>query len=294
MSEQGREHKVRSVGEYGRTYVKQYLAKARARRDAIRSDPLQALEFLHSKLFMRGRRDAVSIAFRDRTAAALRLYGTLEEIDLAGLDDYLHAQSVNNRHDRRMVVESVRFVRAELSAYGGNVYNWAVGAIRDGRIRDAYLALDGIHAVGDKLASFYLRDVVFLEEIEDGVHVTDYPYLQPVDSWVLRVGRSLKLIDGADSGAAAKDKLISSCLTADVSPLLFNAGAWLVGAHAYELLIETLQGPDSRNIAQSARTSLWSKKSPLLPVSCLPWSRHSCFEQRGVSSFAELASCCIR
>jgi len=240
MSERDRQHKLRSVEGYGRAYVKQYLAEARERRDAIRTDPLAALEFLHSKLFMRGRRDAVSVAFRDRTAAALHRYGTLEAIDLAGLDDYLHAQGVNNRHDRRMVVESVRFARSELRTYDSNVFNWAVEAIRDGKTRHAYVALDTIHAVGDKLASFYLRDVVFLEEMEDVVGVADYPYLQPVDTWVLRVGRSLKLIDKDDFGAAAKEKLIAACLAADVSPLLFNAGAWVVGAHAYELLIETL------------------------------------------------------
>jgi len=240
MSERDRQHKLRSVEEYGRIYVKQYLARARERRDAIRSDPLQALEFLHSKLFMRGRRDAVSVAFRDQTAAALQRYGTLEAIDIAGLGDYLHAQGVNNRHDRRMVIESVRFVRTELTTEGDNVYNWAVETIRDGRSRDAYLALDAIHAVGDKLASFYLRDVVFLDDMEDVVGTPDYPYLQPVDTWVLRVGRSLKVIDKGDAGSAAKDKLISVCLAADVSPLLFNAGAWLVGAHSYDLLIETL------------------------------------------------------
>lgn len=240
MSERSRQDKLRSVEEYGRTYVKQYLAKARERRDSIRTDPLQALEFLHSKLFMRGRRDAVSIAFRDRTTAALGRYHTLEEIDLTGFDDYLHGQGVNNRHDRRMIVESVRFVRTELTSYSGNVYNWAVEAIRSGDTHDAYLALDAIHAVGDKLASFYLRDIVFLEDMEGVVGVTDYPYLQPVDMWVLRVGRSLKVIGNDDASSVVKDKLISACLAADVSPLLFNAGAWMVGAHAYELLIETL------------------------------------------------------
>jgi len=240
MSERDGHHRLRSVEEYGRAYVKQYLAKARERRDAIRADPLQALEFLHSKLFMRGRRDTVSVAFRDRAAAALQKLGTLEAIDLGGLDGYLHAQGVNNRHDRRMVVESVRFARNELTVQGGNVFNWAVEELRSGHSQDAYLALDAIHAVGDKLASFYLRDVVFLDELEGDIKVTDYPYLQPVDTWVLRVGQSLELIDKADAGSSAKDKLISACLAADVSPLLFNAGAWLVGAHAYELLIETL------------------------------------------------------
>jgi hypothetical protein len=237
MSDQ---RKLKSVEQYGRSYLSQYLASARERCDIIRSDPLVALEFLHSKLFMRGRRDKVSVKFRDCARAALQKYRTLEEINLGGLDGDLLAQGVNNHHDRRMVAESVRFARTELQAHGGNVFGWAVELIRNGKVHDAYVALDEIHAVGDKLASFYLRDVVFIEELEDAIGTADYPYLQPVDTWVLRVARSLKMIDRGDTGPAVKDKLVSACLAADVSPLLFNAGAWMVGAHAYELLIEKL------------------------------------------------------
>lgn len=240
MNEPGQQSKLKSVETYGRDYVEQYLATARERHDAIRTDPLAALDFLHSKLFMRGRRDKVSVAFRDRAAAALKPCRTLEEIDLDSLESDLRAQGVNNRHDRQMVVESVRFARTQLQAYDGNVFDWAVELIRNGKVQDAYVALDEIHAVGDKLASFYLRDVVFLEGLEDAIGVTDYPYLQPVDTWVLRVARSLKVIDDRDTGSVAKGKLVSACLAADVSPLLVNAGAWLVGAHAYDLLIETL------------------------------------------------------
>ena len=57
-----------------------------------------------------------------------------------------------------------------------------------------------------------LRDVAFLEEIEKTIRTEDYPYLQPVDTWVKRVARSLKIIDERDQDEISdiKGKIISS------------------------------------------------------------------------------------
>ena len=66
---------------------------------------------------------------------------------------------VNNRYDRRMVIESIAFISVQLQAYECNVFNWAVAAIRDGNTDTAYMALTGIFAIGEKLATFFLRDV---------------------------------------------------------------------------------------------------------------------------------------
>jgi hypothetical protein len=235
-------HKLKSVEQYGAVYVKQYLAAARERHDAITNDPLAALAFMFGKAFMRGRRDAVSVVFRDRTLAVLRQYHTLQEIDLSSLDTQLRQAEVNNRHDRQMVRESIRLARDELQQYDCNVYNWAVAAIRHNRSAEVYTELVSIHAIKDKIATFYLRDVTFLEEIEASIPPEDYGYFQPVDTWVKRVARSLHIIEDADwrRPATIKEKIIQSSVAAEVSPLLFNAGAWMVGAHAYDLLIERL------------------------------------------------------
>jgi hypothetical protein len=238
----GSRNKLKAVEEYGRRYVREYLAEARNQRDAIAGDPLAALMFMHGKLFMRGRRDEISVAFRDRTREVLERYGSLEEIDLRVLEEELVGNRVNNRYDRRMVRESVGFARDELMEHDRNVFTWAVDAIRRGEVVSAYNALQGIFAVADKLATFYLRDVTLVEGIEDCIMQKDYPYVQPVDTWVEQVAGSLGLIDDSDrrKRSAIKRKIISSCLEAEVSPLLFNAGAWMVGAHAYRLLFELL------------------------------------------------------
>jgi len=58
--------------------------------------------------------------------------------------------------------------------------------------------LKGIHAIKDKISSFYLRDVALLDDLEDGIARGDYLYFQPVDTWVERVAMSLNIIDKVD------------------------------------------------------------------------------------------------
>jgi hypothetical protein len=233
--------KLRSVEQYGHQYVTEYLGKTRQQHQTITTDPLAALTFMLSKFFMRGRRDTVSIVFRDKTFELLDTYKSLEDIDLSDLDVRLHTRGVNNRYDRRMVVASIGFARS-LSSYDCNAFNWAVAAIQNGRAAEAYEALTGIFAVRDKLATFYLRDVTLVEGIEDNIRDDDFGYFQPVDTWVERVVESLRVVLHDDLGNRwiVKEKVIEACLDAGVSPLLFNAGAWMVGAQAYRLLIERL------------------------------------------------------
>jgi hypothetical protein len=235
-------HKLKSIEHYGTAYIQQYLADARNRHDAITDDPMAALTFFYSKAFNRGRRDSISTNFKNLTLGVLAQYQTLRDIDLGSLDAQLWSAGVNNRHDRRMVYESIGFVRDDLQEYSGNIFNWAVDSILNGRSAEAYTALTGIHAIGDKLATFYLRDVTLLENMEGSIGAEDYGYFQPVDAWVERVAGSLEIIGDNDRGRiwAIKNKIIRACLDADVSPLLFNAGSWLVGAHAYTLLLERL------------------------------------------------------
>jgi hypothetical protein len=234
--------KLKAIEQFGMTYVQRYLADDKGRRDAIASNPLVAFDFFCSKAFYRGRRDEISTTFKDRTLGVLQQYRTLEAIDLSGLNAQLWNAGVNNRYDRQMVVEAIGFTRKDLQPYGCNIFTWAVDAIQHGRSAEAYGNLIAIHAIGDKLSTFYLRDVALVADIEDSIPAQDYAYFQPVDTWVEQVALSLGLIERSDRGKinTVKDKLIRACLEAEISPLLFNAGAWLAGAHAYTLLLEML------------------------------------------------------
>jgi hypothetical protein len=234
--------KLKAVEQYGERYVQDYLTDAKTRHVAITSDPLEALKFWFGKAFMRGRNDTLSTKFMRLTLEVLQNYQKLEDIDLTNLDDRLAAHGVNNSGDRGMVAGSVRFARNTLQDYDGNIYNWALALIQSGRANEAYWALQGIYEIADKLASFYLRDVTLIEDLDSSIRPEDYQYFQPVDTWVRWVAARLEIIPSADYGnnRFVKGEIISACLDAAVSPLLFNAGAWLVGAHGARLLIERL------------------------------------------------------
>lgn len=233
--------KLKSIENYGKMYVADYLDNDRRRLSDIMNNPLDALTFFYGKVFMRGRKDTISVVFMNRTLEVLQKYTSIHEIDLANFEDRLVLQRVNNRHDRRMVMESIRFICDNLKDYGYNIFNWLVDVIRTNHSAEGFHALTGIHAIGDKLASFYLRDVALMSDLEPTIQPESYKYFQPIDTWVKQVTDVIGITESTDRKLPViKDKIIACCLEAKVSPLLFNAGAWMVGANAFRLIIELL------------------------------------------------------
>lgn len=114
--------KLRTIEGFGKEYVQLYLADGKVRRNAIVDDPLEALFFFYSKAFMRGRRDEVSVAFKNRTLGVLWKYRTAQDIDLESLDAQLWRARVNNRYDRQMVIGSIGLVCNDIRADDYKIY----------------------------------------------------------------------------------------------------------------------------------------------------------------------------
>jgi hypothetical protein len=233
--------KIKSIENYGRRYVSEYIDQDRKQQSHITSNPLSSLTFFYSKAFFRGRNDALSVVFMNRTLEVLQEYRSIHDIDLANLENKLALQHVNNPNDRRMVLESIRFIRDNLKDYDYNIFGWSVDAIRTDRSAEAYNELTSIYEIGDKLATLYLRDVTLVSNLEPTIQPESYIYLQPIDTWVKQVADAIDITDTTDRKLhKVKEKIIACCLEARVSPLLFNAGAWMIGANAFRLLIEQL------------------------------------------------------
>lgn len=234
--------KMKAIEDFGRRYVIDLLDEDRRQLSNIMSKPLDALTFFYGKAFMRGRNDDMSVIFMKRSLKVLREYTSLLGIDLASLEQELLLHEVNNHHDRRMVLESIRFIRENLKDYGYNIFKWAVDAIQTNRSLEAFRTLDGIHAIGDKLAAFYLRNVALVSDLEPIIQQESYIYFQPIDTWVKQVTDAIGITEKETDRdvLVVKKRIITCCCEAEVSPLLFNAGAWMMGAHAFEMLIERL------------------------------------------------------
>jgi len=71
-----------------------------------------------------------------------------------------------------------------------SVTGWALNLICSDDIRTAFNGLKRIRGVGDKIASFYLRDIYALSVFHDN-EMQDKDLLQPIDVWTERAGKIL-------------------------------------------------------------------------------------------------------
>jgi hypothetical protein len=69
---------------------------------------------------------------------------------------------------------------------------WAFRMISEGRIKEAHSKLKTVWGIGDKIASFYLRDIFWLGHGLNPQTTVEADYLlQPIDRWVQRAGEAL-------------------------------------------------------------------------------------------------------
>jgi hypothetical protein len=109
-----------------------------------------------------------------------------------------------------------------------NIANYVKKLIEEGNTKSAHTFLDGIRGIGTKIASFYLRDIVCLAEINEN-QIRDSFYLQPLDTWL---EQTFSLIMNK-SNVSLEDKqktFVELCREAGCSSIAFNQGAWVLGS----------------------------------------------------------------
>lgn len=232
---------VQAIADYGPRYAADYLSQFDA--TLLVSDPWAGLDFFLSRACFQGRLDTVSERVYQATKQVLEpLLGRgdfavkLEELAktdwqyvCSGLEQRIGKGRVGKARDREMVISALTFV---YDRPGSNLAEYSAAEIRRGRIVAHYIELQpsrspgGITQVGPKIASFYLRDLVFLCGLEEHVPAESAFVLQPVDAWVHKIGRKLGIVQEGDSDAEVRDAILEVCRTHEVSVIHFNQGAW--------------------------------------------------------------------
>jgi hypothetical protein len=197
--------------------------------------------FLH-EIFYRGRKDALSEKFMNAAIGTLNQYWGIGGRNYREeLPELLKNNGVNNKHDRRLIIEVINFIFDKLKPFENNIVKYTLVKIKEGSIREMFYNLNKIYAIGDKIACLYLRDIILIYDLEHYLKVEDFEYCQPIDTWVKQVAMQLKIIDQQVSDIKTiKNKIITTCFEKNISPLLVNAGSWFVGAKSFELLLEKL------------------------------------------------------
>lgn len=124
------------------------------------------------------------------------------------------------------VVEGI----ASLADKQGNLFLWMGNEIRkSGELEPLLLEFTKLKGISVKIASFIIRDTVWLWGLEKRVRPKDKLYLQPIDRWVRRIAKILwpKFNREKEVNELIIAKRISeACESFDMSNVEFNQGAW--------------------------------------------------------------------
>jgi len=252
--------KLKIIADFGKKYQKKYLYNEKEKqclKKSLEDDWYEALKFFFSRAFMRGRRDEISVDFLNKAKNALDGYDLKNKLpNLSNnweeeLEKQLKNYGVNNKYDRKLVLSTIKFILDENNKNNNLNYNlikYTLQKIKKCKIEEIYNALDGLTAVGDKIASFFLRDLacIFGLKIQKDKRI----FLQPVDTWVGQVLEKLYICQKSDIDKAIRGNeksleevrkaIIDRCDKVEISSIEFNQGAWYLGVHAFDILFENL------------------------------------------------------
>ncbi len=150
---------------------------------------------------------------------------------------YKKAVRLDNDEDIMMVLDTLNFIVTKANY---NVYKYLRQTIEDEGVKTAYEHLIGIRAVGDKLATFVIRDIGLLNP--EIVIASDCKYYFPVDVWVKDVAERIGY-DVKDTNHA-RQVLIQRCEKLGINPLKLASGLWYLGFRSLDLTIEFLNRSD--------------------------------------------------
>ena len=204
--------------------------------DRIRQDWWFALLFFFDRAFYQGRSDILSGRFERATVEALAgsLIGSTSDEKLSSLIQYQHwlqrerwkdpdnplwsalcqkyeigerkRSGTGRERDREMVLDTLQFIVNNCEGY--NILEYSVQSIKNGNIEELSKKLHNIISIGNKITSFYLRDTVFVYELDNYLKPEDYHYVMPIDTWVRQISNKIGVEADANKTASLQLSLI--------------------------------------------------------------------------------------
>jgi endonuclease III len=233
--------KSRIIAEkYGSKYQREVMGIDKWTPGLLSNDWFASMEFWFSKSFYRGRRDEISENFFNCAISVIR---NIEKNSLLNVSPeewsrLLVDAGVNNHTDRLMVIQSLKFI-SKIPDH--NLALYSTDLIKADKTPKIHTELQLIFGIGPKLASLYLRDLCFAYKLAPE-NKEQLLCLFPVDTWVRKVSIKLQI------PGCTKDKnvdeivepVVDFCMKNKISPLMYNAGAWYIGAKSFDLLLELI------------------------------------------------------
>lgn len=246
---------VQAIATLGSRYQREELGYYDA--EALGKDWWLALDFFLNRASFQGRRDDISYRVYqeirgvlapefagDRDGIRYQLHREQGWLTIrSGLEQRIGRGMVGKTRDIAMVVSTLQFIG---TIPDRNMVAYSVKRIRQGELAEHYRELQaytnsqGIVQVGPKIASFYARDVVALFGLGSLIAAGASFYLHPVDVWVKRLLVKTGDVDQNAGDTAIRQAIVAICKEHGCSPVEFNQGAWYIGTHSFDLLLEKL------------------------------------------------------
>jgi hypothetical protein len=246
--------KVKQISKFHKDYEENFLKDRIKNKKLYLSSPKDALFFIFSYSFYQGRIDELSRQFEERARNTVNLF--LENNDILSISapritdkdvlknrykslyNKLEENGVNKEGDRLMVLSLINFIQSNNQK---NIVKFIIKKIESNAISEAYKKLDEIYSIGPKVASFILRDIVYIYELEKNLNKNDYYFLQPIDTWVHKVSRVIGLINKDKFYKDESKDITNRCFEFGVNPIHYNQGAWYIGTHSLEILLRNIK-----------------------------------------------------
>jgi len=243
---------IKKIATYSDKFVEKYLANVFDGCGMLK-DWWQALRYFLHYSFYQGRTDTISERVEKKAMDILERYFARKSKDelirlrkenfdriREELQKAIGKGKVGRGRDIDMVISILDFVSG-LKEEDKNVVRYSISKIKEGDLEGHFRELDQIFSIGPKVASLYLRDLVHIYSLEKSIKDKDKIYLQPIDVWVRKVAVKTGIIkDGKLSDDEVRRRIVKACEKIGVSPIKFNQGAWYVGSHSFDILLENL------------------------------------------------------
>lgn len=244
------------AGEYASLYaqdflighLKKILQLELANREAVAfalEDPFNALKafFGHYAFARRGKdRDDLaewSIEAMNRLVATRPFAEVLKEEDGTALWEMFDAVCQEKKHksneqQNRGPIQGMLELAQEIFRLDPNLSlaTWvSESALDTGRLEPQHMRIVDIRGVGPKSASTFVRDMVWIFDVEEDVEPADRLFTQPVDRWLRAIVKYVVPEPGLDDPAdwIVAGKISKYTRRAKVSSIEFNMGTTYFG-----------------------------------------------------------------
>ena len=232
---------VERILDFSDKYKLDYSMKYNKKQ--LKQNPLHALDFFFGRVFYGGIWDSVCTRERNIAFNYIKQIGfdtLLEKILNRNFTpqkvfiNNLKKRGVSNPRRGKMVYDILNWLA---TIENHNCVTYSIKEIKNKKISSLfYFFIDEIYFIGEKKASFFLRDLVDFFKLHEFLDKEEYIYVLPIDTYINKFLLELKLKKTKKIAWKNDARIILNwCEEVNISPILLDQGVWYAYANNYKI-----------------------------------------------------------